>query len=75
MKDCLSSDNAVAESFFASLTKDLLRRRSLRSRAEGADRRLRLHRDLLQLDQAPLHARLPSPVDYEKMMEEEPPAA
>ena len=28
-------DNAVAESFFASLTKDLLRRRPLRTRAEA----------------------------------------
>ncbi len=33
---CTSAyDNAVAESFFASLTKDLLRRRTLPSRAEG----------------------------------------
>ena len=33
---CTSAhDNAVAESFFASLTKDLLRRSSLRSRAEA----------------------------------------
>jgi putative transposase len=33
---CTSAyDNAVAESFFASLTKDLLRRRELRSRAEA----------------------------------------
>jgi len=33
---CTSAyDNAVAESFFASLTKDLLRRHSLRTRAEA----------------------------------------
>ena len=33
---CTSAyDNAVAESFFASLTKDLLRRQPLRSRAEA----------------------------------------
>jgi putative transposase len=33
---CTSAhDNAVAESFFASLTKDLLRRRALRNRAEA----------------------------------------
>jgi Integrase core domain len=54
---CTSAyDNAVAESFFASLTKDLLLRRRER---RGTRRRLRLHRDLLQPGQAPLHARLP----------------
>jgi putative transposase len=63
-------DNAVAESFFASLTKDLLRRRPLRSRAEARTavfdyietfyNPLRLHSTLDYL----------SPVDYEKMKEE-----
>jgi putative transposase len=68
---CTSAyDNAVAESFFASLTKDLLRRRELRSRAEARTavfdyietfyNRLRLHSTLDYL----------SPADYEKMKEE-----
>ena len=69
---CTSAhDNAVAESFFASLTKDLLRRRKLRSRAEARTavfdyietfyNPLRLHSTLDYL----------SPVDYEKMNEEQ----
>ena len=73
---CTSAhDNAVAESLFASLTKDLLRRRSLRSRAEARTavfdyietfyNPLRLHSTLDYL----------SPVDYERMKEEEQRAA
>jgi putative transposase len=73
---CTSAyDNAVAESFFASLTKDLLRRRELRNRSEARTavfdyietfyNRLRLHSTLDYL----------SPVDYEKMKEEEQQAA
>lgn len=73
---CTSAhDNAVAESFFASLTKDLLRRRTLRSRAEARTavfdyietfyNPLRLHSTLDYL----------SPVDYEKMKQEEQQAA
>jgi putative transposase len=68
-------DNAVAESFFASLTKDLLRRRKLSSRAEARTavfdyietfyNPLRLHSTLDYL----------SPVDYEKMKEEKQEAA
>jgi putative transposase len=68
-------DNAVAESFFASLSKDLLRRRRLHSRAEARSavfdyietfyNPLRLHSTLDYL----------SPVDYEKMKEEEQQAA
>ncbi|MGH3019877.1 MAG: IS3 family transposase [Gaiellaceae bacterium] len=69
---CTSAhDNAVAESFFASLTKDLLRRQPLRSRAEARTavfdyietfyNRIRLHSTLDYL----------SPVDYEKMTEEQ----
>jgi putative transposase len=69
---CTSAhDNAVAESFFASLTKDLLRRRTLPSRAEARTavfdyietfyNSLRLHSTLDYL----------SPVDYEKMKEKE----
>jgi putative transposase len=69
---CTSAyDNAVAESFFASLTKDLLRRRELRSRTEARTavfdyvetfyNPLRLHSTLDYL----------SPVDYEKMKEEQ----
>jgi putative transposase len=69
---CTSAyDNAVAESFFASLTKDLLRRRELRSRSEARTaifdyietfyNRVRLHSTLDYM----------SPVDYEKMKEEE----
>jgi putative transposase len=73
---CTSAhDNAVAESFFASLTKDLLRRRTLLSRAEARTavfdyietfyNPLRLHSTLDYL----------SPVDYERMKEEKQPAA
>jgi putative transposase len=73
---CTSAhDNAVAESFFASLTKDLLRRRTLRSRAEARTavfdyietfyNPLRLHSTLDYL----------SPVDYEKMKQEQQQAA
>ena len=69
---CTSAhDNAVAESFFASLTKDLLRRRKLGSRAEARTavfdyietfyNPLRLHSTLDYL----------SPVDYEKMKEDQ----
>jgi putative transposase len=68
-------DNAVAESFFASLTKDLLRRRKLSSRADARTaifdyietfyNPLRLHSTLDYL----------SPVDYEKMKEEKQEAA
>jgi putative transposase len=73
---CTSAqDNAVAESFFASLAKELLRRRHLRSREEARTavfdyietfyNRVRLHSTLDYL----------SPVDYEKMKEEQARAA
>jgi putative transposase len=73
---CTSAyDNAVAESFFASLTKDLLRRQQFRSRTEARTavfdyietfyNRLRLHSTLDYL----------SPVDYETMKDEEREAA
>jgi putative transposase len=73
---CTSAfDNAVAESFFASLTKDLLRRHNLRSRAET---RIAVF-DYIETFYNPirLHSTLDylSPVDYEKMKEEEPQAA
>jgi putative transposase len=68
-------DNAVAESFFASLTKDLLRRLTLRSRTQARTavfdyietfyNPLRLHSTLDYL----------SPVDYERMKEKEQQAA
>jgi putative transposase len=64
-------DNAVAESFFASLTKDLLRRASLRSRAEARTavfdyietfyNPIRLHSTLGYL----------SPIEYETMKQAE----
>jgi putative transposase len=64
-------DNAVAESFFASLTKDLLRRASFRSRAEARTavfdyietfyNPIRLHSTLGYL----------SPIDYETMKQAE----
>ncbi len=68
---CTSAyDNAVAESFFASLTKDLLRRRPLRSRAEARTAVF----DYIETFYNPirLHSTLDylSPVDYEKMKEE-----
>src|SRR5215207_3721452 len=69
---CTSAyDNAVAESFFASLTKDLLRRRNLRSRAEARTAVF----DYIETFYNPirLHSTLDyrSPIDYEKMKEEE----
>jgi putative transposase len=67
---CTSAhDNAVAESFFASLTKDLLRR-ALRSRADARTAVF----DYIETFYNPLrlHSTLDyvSPVDYEKMKEE-----
>jgi putative transposase len=73
---CTSAyDNAVAESFFASLTKDLLRRRELRSRAEARTAVF----DYIETFYNPrrLHSTLDylSPVEYEKIKEEEQQAA
>jgi putative transposase len=73
---CTSAhDNAVAESFFASLTKDLLRRSSLRSRAEARTAVF----DYIEAFYNPirLHSTLDyrSPADYERMKEEEQQAA
>jgi putative transposase len=73
---CTSAyDNAVAESFFASLTKDLLRRRTLRSRADARTAVF----DYIEAFYNPirLHSTLDyqSPVDYEMMKEEEEHAA
>jgi putative transposase len=60
-------DNAVAESFFASLTKDLLRRKSFRTRAEARTAVF----DYIETFYNPirLHSTLGyrSPVEYEKM--------
>ena len=44
--DCF--DNAVAESFFATLKKELIHRRAWPTKAELQHRGLRLHRGLLQ---------------------------
>jgi len=71
-RGCTSAyDNAVAESFFASLTKDLLRRRPLHSRAEARTAVF----DYIETFYNPirLHSTLDyrSPVDYEKMREEQ----
>jgi len=44
--DCF--DNAMAESFNATLECELLDRETFRTREEGADQSVRLHRDLLQ---------------------------
>src|SRR6266516_871652 len=73
---CTSAyDNAVAESFFASLTKDLLRRHPLRSRAEARTAIF----DYIETFYNPirLHSTLDylSPIDYEKMKEEKQQAA
>jgi putative transposase len=64
---CTSAyDNAVAESFFASLTKDLIRRHNLRSRAEARTAVF----DYIETFYNPLrlHSTLDyrSPVDYER---------
>ena len=69
---CTSAyDNAVAESFFASLAKDLLRRQSLRSRAEARTAVF----DYIETFYNPirLHSTLGyrSPIDYETMKEAE----
>ena len=53
--DCF--DNAVAESFFATLKKELIHRRSLADQDRAAHRGLRLHRGLLQPRTPPLSAR------------------
>ncbi len=53
--DCF--DNAVAESFFATLKKELIHRRARPSKAKLRNRGLRLHRDLLQPRAPPQHAR------------------
>jgi putative transposase len=73
---CTSAhDNAVAESFFASLTKDLLRRRTLASRADARTAVF----DYIETFYNPvrLHSTLDyrSPADYERMKEEEQQAA
>jgi putative transposase len=64
-------DNAVAESFFASLTKDLLRRNSFRTRGEARSAVF----DYIETFYNPtrLHSTLGyrSPVDYETMRQEE----
>ena len=52
-------DNAVAESFFATLKKELIRRRILADQARADRRGLRLHRGLLQPHAPALDARLP----------------
>ncbi len=66
--DCF--DNAVAESFFATLEKDLLRRRSLATRQEARTAVF----DYIETFYNPirLHSTLDylSPVEYEKMREE-----
>jgi putative transposase len=67
---CTSAhDNAVAESFFASLTKDLLRRRSFHTRAEARTAVF----DYIETFYNPirLHSTLDytSPIDYERMKE------
>jgi putative transposase len=63
-------DNAVAESFFASLTKDLLRRHSFRTRAEARSAVFDYIETFYNLIR--LHSTLDyhSPVEYEKMTEE-----
>jgi putative transposase len=73
---CTSAhDNAVAESFFASLTKDLLRRRTMHNRTEARTAVF----DYIETFYNPirLHSTLDyrSPVDYEMMKEQEQQAA
>ena len=73
---CTSAyDNAVAESFFASLTKELLRRRNFRRRDEARTAVF----DYIEAFYNPLtlHSTLDylSPVNYEKIKEQEQQAA
>jgi putative transposase len=58
-------DNPVAESFFATVEKDLLRRRSFATRQEAKTAVFDYIETFLQPDQAPLDARHRSPVEYE----------
>jgi putative transposase len=68
---CTSAHDAFAESFFASLTKDLLRRRTLPSRTEARTAVF----DYIETFYNPLrlHSTLDyqSPVEFEKMKEKE----
>ena len=50
-------DNAVAETFFATLKKELVNRRSMAIAARAPVRRVRLHRGVLQPPAPPLHPR------------------
>ena len=50
-------DNAVAETFFATLKKELVNRRTLAVAARAAVRRVRIHRGVLQPPAPPLHPR------------------
>jgi transposase InsO family protein len=50
-------DNAVAESFFATLKRELIHRQTWPTPRRAADRRLRVHRDLLQGHPKTLDAR------------------
>jgi transposase InsO family protein len=54
-------DNAVAESFFATLQTELLDRSSWPTRRMLTTGGLRLHRGLLQPDQTPFDPGLPKP--------------
>jgi transposase InsO family protein len=57
--DCF--DNAVAESFFATIKKELIQPPRVADQERAAHRGLRLHRDLLQPRAPPQHARATIP--------------
>ncbi len=52
-------DNAVAESFFATLETELLDRTGFATREPGPNSRLRFHRRVLQHPETALHHRIP----------------
>ena len=54
-------DNAVAESFFATLKKELVHRQPWPSRRDLVLGRLRVHRGVLQPPETTLHSRIPLP--------------
>ena len=64
-------DNAVAESFFASLTKDLLHRQQLRNRAEARTALFDYIETFYNRNRPHSTLNYLSPVDYEKMKEAE----
>jgi len=61
-ESCRCRDNAVVESFFATLTKEwVARRRYFRDTGSSKSRAVRVHRDLVQSQASPFDTRVPEP--------------